>query len=118
MAPTRRGDPPEAKWHPARLIPSIGIKGSREQEGRATSSLLAVIPVSIRKSSPPLSRCEAIVAMPKPRVGACRNTCIPDLDLRTGPSEHYGRYRCHDAVPRSAERVYAKTDRHYHHIVV
>jgi len=43
MAATRRGDPPEAKWHRARLIPSVGIRGSREQEQRATSSLLAVM---------------------------------------------------------------------------
>jgi hypothetical protein len=30
-------------WHPARLIPAIGIRGQDEQEKRATSSLLAVI---------------------------------------------------------------------------
>ena len=30
-------------WHPARLIPAIGIRGQEEQEKRATSSLLAVI---------------------------------------------------------------------------
>ena len=30
-------------WHPARLIPAIGIRGQDEQEKRATSTLLAVI---------------------------------------------------------------------------
>lgn len=30
-------------WHPARLIPTAGIRGQEEQERRATSSLLAVI---------------------------------------------------------------------------
>jgi hypothetical protein len=30
-------------WHPARLIPAIGIRGQEEQEKRATSSLLAVM---------------------------------------------------------------------------
>lgn len=32
-----------ASWHPARLIPTAGIRGQEEQERRATSSLLAVI---------------------------------------------------------------------------
>lgn len=35
---------PEDGWHPARLIPTTGIGGQEEQEGRATSSLLAVMP--------------------------------------------------------------------------
>jgi hypothetical protein len=30
-------------WHPARLIPTVGIRGQDEQEKRATSSLLAVM---------------------------------------------------------------------------
>src|SRR5215210_1795019 len=30
-------------WHPARLIPTVGIRGQEEQEKRATSSLLAVL---------------------------------------------------------------------------
>src|SRR5215217_4648337 len=30
-------------WHPARLIPTVGIRGQEEQEKRATSSLLAVM---------------------------------------------------------------------------
>ncbi|MEX2374411.1 MAG: stress response protein [Dehalococcoidia bacterium] len=30
-------------WHPARLIPTAGIKGTREQEQRATSALLSVM---------------------------------------------------------------------------
>src|ERR1700759_4544846 len=30
-------------WPPARLIPTVGIKGQEEQERRATSSLLAVM---------------------------------------------------------------------------
>lgn len=33
----------EDGWHPARLIPAIGIRGQDEQEKRATSSLLAVM---------------------------------------------------------------------------
>jgi hypothetical protein len=32
-----------AAWHPARLIPTVGIRGQEEQERRATSSLLAVV---------------------------------------------------------------------------
>jgi hypothetical protein len=32
-----------AMWHPARLIPTVGIRGQEEQERRATSSLLAVM---------------------------------------------------------------------------
>src|SRR3954464_7977995 len=32
-----------AEWHPARLIPTVGIKGQEDQERRATSSLLAVM---------------------------------------------------------------------------
>ena len=31
------------RWHPARLIPTSGIRGQEEQEKRATSSLLAVM---------------------------------------------------------------------------
>lgn len=34
---------PESKWHPARLIPTAGIKGQQEQERRATSAFLAVL---------------------------------------------------------------------------
>lgn len=34
---------PETKWHPARLIPTAGIKGQQEQERRAVSALLAVM---------------------------------------------------------------------------
>lgn len=30
-------------WHPARLLPTVGIKGQEEQERRATSALLAVM---------------------------------------------------------------------------
>src|SRR3954447_26295174 len=43
------GSPPMATdeisdgWHPARLIPAVGIRGQEEQEKRATSSLLAVM---------------------------------------------------------------------------
>ena len=33
----------EQEWHPARLIPTVGIRGQEEQEKRATSSLLAVV---------------------------------------------------------------------------
>jgi hypothetical protein len=32
-------------WQPARLIPTSGINGIDEQETRATSALLAVLPV-------------------------------------------------------------------------
>ena len=32
-----------SEWHPARLIPTAGIRGQEEQERRATSSLLAVM---------------------------------------------------------------------------
>lgn len=37
-------DAPEQDWAPARLIPSAGIRGQEEQETRATSALLAVLP--------------------------------------------------------------------------
>lgn len=37
------GSNPRESWHPARLIPTVGIKGQEEQERRATSSLLAVM---------------------------------------------------------------------------
>jgi hypothetical protein len=36
-------DAVEQEWHPARLIPTVGIRGQEEQEKRATSSLLAVM---------------------------------------------------------------------------
>lgn len=35
--------PPEAKWPVARLFPTVGIKGQKEQERRAASVLLAVV---------------------------------------------------------------------------
>jgi hypothetical protein len=35
---------PEQDWVPARLIPAAGIRGQEEQETRATSALLAVLP--------------------------------------------------------------------------
>lgn len=38
-----RGAATTETWHPARLIPTAGIKGTREQEQRATSALLAVM---------------------------------------------------------------------------
>lgn len=34
---------PPVSWHPARIIPTAGIKGTTEQEQRATSALLAVM---------------------------------------------------------------------------
>jgi hypothetical protein len=35
---------PEQDWVPARLIPTAGIRGQEEQEKRATSAFLAVLP--------------------------------------------------------------------------
>lgn len=35
--------PDQDSWHPARLIPTVGIRNTDEQEKRATSSLLAVM---------------------------------------------------------------------------
>lgn len=35
----------ETFWHKARLIPTTGIDGAKEQEGRATSALLAVVSI-------------------------------------------------------------------------
>jgi len=35
--------PDQDTWHPARLIPTVGIRNTDEQEKRATSSLLAVM---------------------------------------------------------------------------
>lgn len=46
MAATRQNaapDPDRAGWHPARLIPTVGIRSQQEQEKRATSCLLAVM---------------------------------------------------------------------------
>src|SRR3954464_6346447 len=42
---TRQGAPGinTTEWHPARLIPTAGIRGQEEQERRATSTLLAVM---------------------------------------------------------------------------
>jgi hypothetical protein len=40
---TSSGNNPRDLWHPARLIPTVGINGQEEQERRATSSLLAVM---------------------------------------------------------------------------
>jgi hypothetical protein len=37
------GDSPDGDWAPARLIPTVGIRGQEEQEKRATSSLLAAM---------------------------------------------------------------------------
>ncbi len=34
----------QEQWHPARLIPTAGIRGQEEQERRATLSLLAAPP--------------------------------------------------------------------------
>lgn len=42
MADTN-GTDPATTWSPARLIPTAGIRGSSEQEARATSALLAVL---------------------------------------------------------------------------
>lgn len=39
----RRSTLDTSTWHPARLIPTVGIRGQEEQERRATSSLLAVM---------------------------------------------------------------------------
>src|SRR3954469_9370701 len=45
MAPARQNgsDFDTSEWHPARLIPTAGIRGEEEREKRATSSLLAVM---------------------------------------------------------------------------
>src|ERR1700712_2084646 len=45
MAATRQNEvgPDTTDWHPARLIPTAGIRGQEEQERRAKSSLLAVM---------------------------------------------------------------------------
>ena len=45
MAAARQGgsELDTTEWHPARLIPTVGIRGQEEQERRATSSLLAVM---------------------------------------------------------------------------
>jgi hypothetical protein len=45
MAAPRQNEagPDTTEWHPARLIPTAGIRGQEEQEKRATSSLLAVM---------------------------------------------------------------------------
>jgi hypothetical protein len=46
MASSRKNGPAvldTTDWHPARLIPTVGIRGQEEQEKRATSSLLAVL---------------------------------------------------------------------------
>ena len=45
----------EANWQPARLLPTSGINGTDEQETRATSSLLAVLP-NVREFSSALLR--------------------------------------------------------------
>ncbi len=42
--PRRKEEGPERDWEPARLIPTAGIRGQDDQERRATSALLAVLP--------------------------------------------------------------------------
>lgn len=55
---------PSVNWHPARLIPTAGIKGQEEQERRATSSFLAVLVAVPEFSAALLSQ----VGAPKGRV--------------------------------------------------
>lgn len=43
MTSVARNGAIEETWHPARLIPVVGIRGQEEQEKRATSALLAVM---------------------------------------------------------------------------
>jgi hypothetical protein len=43
MKPRVVAESPQDGWHPARLIPTAGIKGIDEQERRATSAVLAVM---------------------------------------------------------------------------
>ena len=71
MRRTREG------WHPARLIPAVGIRGQEEQEKRATSSLLAVM----QRCRSSVTRCSGRSAR---RRGGSRRT--PRSRSRTPPA--------------------------------
>ena len=63
---------PEQDWVPARLIPAAGIRGQEEQETRATSALLAVLP-AVPDFGQALARghgrAEGAASRPSPRSG-------------------------------------------------
>lgn len=79
MAIRKQEDLPETKWHAARLIPSVGIKGSHEQEMRATSSLLAVM-----SAVPDFGR--AILSVLGARMGTITTYTEPRLETDKGGS--------------------------------
>ena len=61
----------EEKWLPARLIPTSGIKGVKEQEGRATSALLSVLTAVpefsralLKKTGAPAGKLSAYIETP------------------------------------------------------
>lgn len=77
----------EETWHVARLIPTSGINGADEQERRATSALLAVIP-AVKEFGPalfqplgaPAGHLETYIEVPFTRVD---QTVIPDGLVRS-----------------------------------
>ncbi|MCW2922898.1 MAG: stress response protein [Thermoleophilia bacterium] len=67
---------PRERWHPARLIPTAGIKGQQEQERRAASALLAVMMAVPEFSAGLLKHCGA----PKGRVSTYVEVQLLDKD--------------------------------------
>lgn len=64
------------EWHPARLIPTSGIRGQDEQEKRATSSLLAVMGAVREFGKAVLDA----VGAPKGRISAFSEVQLKDAD--------------------------------------
>jgi hypothetical protein len=63
-------------WHPARLIPTVGIRGQEEQERRATSCLLAVM-----KAVPDFGKALlSEVGAPKGRISTFAEVQLKDAD--------------------------------------
>ncbi len=98
----------EEAWRPARLIPTSGIRGDREREGRATSALLSVLgavdefgkAILSKRFGAPSGRVEAYIEVPlkmrdgkevRPdglvRVTRGRRTWVALIEVKTGTSE-------------------------------
>lgn len=71
--------PDQETWHPARLIPVVGIRSTDEQEKRATSSLLAVMRAVPEFGHALLNPLDA----PKGRIGTFAEVQLKDADGKT-----------------------------------
>lgn len=68
-----------AEWQPARLIPTFGVRGQREQERRAVSALLAVVRAVPEFGHALLSPTPA----PRGRIATFAEVCVRDSDGAT-----------------------------------